>query len=131
MAACLIRLEVAKAVDGKSVRRGWIFTLCLPYSGRLSIPDSQRNAPETSAIRVYPGKRVVAYRSDVGAGKGALYVTADGWIMVQIAGGNATKSLGVKSGDVGSRKLPEQWASDGDERVAVVILMKGAKRSKT
>ena len=46
------------------------------------------------------GVTVVTYRSDAGEGKGVLYVSADGWVLVQIAGGNAAKALGVKSGDM-------------------------------
>lgn len=42
---------------------------------------------------------VVNYRSDVEQGKGALYLTPNGWIMVMLNGGNAAKSLGVKTGD--------------------------------
>lgn len=43
--------------------------------------------------------RVVNYRSDAERGKGALYVTPNGWIIVMINGGNAAKALGVKTGD--------------------------------
>ncbi|WP_193212819.1 alpha/beta fold hydrolase [Luteolibacter marinus] len=42
---------------------------------------------------------VVGFRSDVKPGKGALYVTVDGWVLVEINHGNAAKALGVKTGD--------------------------------
>lgn len=42
---------------------------------------------------------VVNYRSDAEQGKGALYLTPNGWIVVMINGGNAAKALGVKTGD--------------------------------
>lgn len=42
---------------------------------------------------------IVNYRSDAQQGKGALYVTPNGWIIVMINGGNAAKALGVKTGD--------------------------------
>lgn len=42
---------------------------------------------------------VANYRSDAKQGKGALYVTPNGWILVMINGGNAAKALGVKTGD--------------------------------
>lgn len=43
--------------------------------------------------------KVVGFRSDVGQGKGALYLTPNGWIVITINGGNAAKALGVKGGD--------------------------------
>lgn len=42
---------------------------------------------------------IVNYRSDVEQGKGALYVTPNGWVLIMINGGNAAKALGVKTGD--------------------------------
>lgn len=42
---------------------------------------------------------VVNYRGEVERGKGALYVTNNGWMLVEINGGNAAKALGVKTGD--------------------------------
>ena len=42
---------------------------------------------------------IVNYRSDAEQGKGALYVTPNGWVIVMINGGNAAKALGVKTGD--------------------------------
>lgn len=42
---------------------------------------------------------VVAHRGEVPEGKGALYLTANGWVLVEINGGNAAKALTVKTGD--------------------------------
>ncbi len=42
---------------------------------------------------------VVNYRSDAEQGKGALYLTPNGWVVIMINGGNAAKALGVKTGD--------------------------------
>ena len=41
----------------------------------------------------------VGYRSDVPEGGCALYLTADGWVEIQINGGNAAEKLGVSQGD--------------------------------
>lgn len=41
---------------------------------------------------------VVNYRSDAEQGKGALYLTPNGWVIVTINGGNAAKALGVTTG---------------------------------
>ncbi|MEO5917335.1 MAG: alpha/beta hydrolase [Luteolibacter sp.] len=43
--------------------------------------------------------KVVGFRSDAEQGKGALYLTPNGWIVVTINSGNAAKILGVKGGD--------------------------------
>lgn len=43
--------------------------------------------------------RVVNYRGDAEQDKGVVYVTPNGWIIVMINGGNAAKTLGVKTGD--------------------------------
>ena len=43
--------------------------------------------------------KVVGFRSDAEQGKGALYLTPNGWIVVTINGGNAAKVLAVKGGD--------------------------------
>jgi len=38
-------------------------------------------------------------RSDAEQGKGVLYITPNGWVILRINGGNAAKALGVKTGD--------------------------------
>ena len=55
------------------------------------------------AVVAGPGGRlevtVVNYRGEVEQGKGALYATNNGWVFVEINGGNAAKALGAKAGD--------------------------------
>jgi pimeloyl-ACP methyl ester carboxylesterase len=71
---------VAEDLETLGLKRGDVAVVSGPGEGTLEVT-------------------VVGYRGQVKEGQGALYLTADGWLLVEISGGNAAKTLGVTTGD--------------------------------